>query len=99
MGEFTCTKLMVDNRDPDQCKRGNALTIKAENTKPERFCKKDYLGPVFPARSMGDMKVWYVNTEEDYLGKGRYKNRGQTALQPATEYSNSNACVLAKVSK
>jgi len=74
--EFTCTKLMVDNRDPDQCKRGNALTIKAENTKPERFCKKDYLGPVFPARSMGDMKVWYVNTEEDYLGKGRYKNQG-----------------------
>ena len=34
--EFTCSSLLVDNRDPDQCKRGNALTIKSDDTKPER---------------------------------------------------------------
>merc|ERR1711875_208187 len=64
--QLTCSYLLVDNRDPEQCKRGNALTIRADDTKPERFCKRDYLGEVFPARAGRMMKVWYVNTEEDF---------------------------------
>merc|ERR1711872_280954 len=73
--QITCSHLLVDNRDPDKCKRGNALIIKADDTKPKRFCKKDYLGPVYPARAFRSMKVWYVSTE-GILGKGRYKNQG-----------------------
>merc|ERR1712001_811138 len=73
--ELTCSYLLVDNRDPEQCKRGNAFNIKAENTKPETFCRRDRLVPEYPARSRGNMKVWYTNTE-GILGKGRYKNQG-----------------------
>ena len=35
--QLTCSYLLVDNRDPEQCKRGNAFNIKAENTKPETY--------------------------------------------------------------
>merc|ERR1711970_356380 len=38
-----------------------------------RFCRRDSLVPEYPARSRGNMKVWYTNTE-GILGKGRYKN-------------------------
>merc|ERR1712179_748469 len=55
--------------------REEMLSTKAENTKPETFCRRDSLVPEFPARSRGNMKVWYVNTE-GILGKGRYKNQG-----------------------
>ena len=40
-----------------------------------RFCRRDSLVPEYPARSRGNMKVWYTNTE-GILGKGRYKNQG-----------------------
>ena len=46
-----------------------------------RFCRRDSLVPEFPARSRGNMKVWYVNTE-GILGKGRYKNQGVKCTAP-----------------
>ena len=35
--QLTCSHLLVDNRDPEQCKRGNEFNIKAENTKSETY--------------------------------------------------------------
>merc|ERR1712168_82005 len=68
--EMTCSQLPGGNRDPDKCKKGCKLTVKADDTKPEKFCNKDNLGPVFPVRAIKSLKVWYSCTDGK-LGKGQ----------------------------
>ena len=34
--ELTCQYLLLDNRDPDSCKKGNVFTVKAAGEKPKR---------------------------------------------------------------
>ena len=33
--ELTCKYLLVDNRDPQKCRKGNVLNIKTEGEKPK----------------------------------------------------------------
>eukprot|EP00091_Calanus_sinicus_P017533 TRINITY_DN378_c0_g1_i13.p1 TRINITY_DN378_c0_g1~~TRINITY_DN378_c0_g1_i13.p1 ORF type:complete len:164 (-),score=34.92 TRINITY_DN378_c0_g1_i13:66-557(-) len=73
--ELTCSYLLIDNRDPDRCKKGNVFTVKAAGQQPKRFCKRDTLTSEFPARSRGTMKIWYTGTT-GMLGTGRYMEQG-----------------------
>ena len=41
--ELTCQYLLVDNRDPDRCKKGNVFTVKSAGEKPKRLYKSNFI--------------------------------------------------------
>jgi len=75
---FTCSKCLLDNRDPLHCKKGDTLFTKpADDEQPMSWCKRECPTTNFPAVSpFGNMKVWYVRGDVDQLGKNRYSAKG-----------------------
>ena len=43
--QLTCKYLLIDNRDPDRCKKGNVFTVKAGGEQPKR--SKQYSNSFF----------------------------------------------------
>merc|ERR1711962_300884 len=63
--KLTCTKFLVDNRDPMHCKKGDSFITKpaAKNNtveQPRIWCKREGPSENFPSLSpYGNLKVWY----------------------------------------
>jgi len=73
---FSCSKFMLDNRDPGYCRRGDALWTKPDGTQPHVYCRKDGPTPSYPVVApKGNLKIWYKHTI-GLLGIGRYKKSG-----------------------
>jgi len=74
--KLTCTKFLVDNRDPMHCKKGDSFITKpaAKNNtveQPRIWCKREGPSDNFPALSpYGNLKVWYKRSTGQ-LGTGR----------------------------
>merc|ERR1711874_496187 len=71
----TCTKFLVDNRDPMHCKKGDSFITKpaAKNNtveQPRIWCKREGPSENFPSLSpYGNLKVWYKRSTGQ-LGTG-----------------------------
>merc|ERR1712037_738441 len=79
--KLTCTKFLVDNRDPMHCKKGDSFITKpaAKNNtveQPRIWCKREGPTDNFPALSpYGNLKVWYKRSTGQ-LGTGRFPKKG-----------------------
>jgi len=79
--KLTCTKFLVDNRDPMHCKKGDSFITKpaAKNNtveQPRIWCKREGPSDNFPALSpYGNLKVWYKRSTGQ-LGTGRFPKKG-----------------------
>merc|ERR1712126_672527 len=79
--KLTCTKFLVDNRDPMHCKKGDWFITKpaAKNNtveQPRIWCKREGPSENFPALSpYGNLKVWYKRSTGQ-LGTGRFPKKG-----------------------
>jgi len=79
--KLTCTKFLVDNRDPVHCKKGDLFTTKpaAKNNtieQPKIWCKREGPTDNFPVLSAyGNLKVWYKRSVGQ-LGSGRFPKKG-----------------------
>merc|ERR1712145_8286 len=79
--KLTCSKFLVDNRDPMHCKKGDSFITKpaAKNNtveQPRIWCKREGPTDNFPALSpYGNLKVWYKKSTGQ-LGTGRFPKKG-----------------------
>merc|ERR1711936_1140719 len=79
--KLTCTKFLVDNRDPMHCKKGDSFITKpaAKNNtveQPRIWCKREGPSENFPSLSpYGNLKVWYKRSTGQ-LGTGRFPKKG-----------------------
>merc|ERR1712212_378253 len=79
--KLTCSKFLVDNRDPMHCKKGDSFITKpaAKNNtieQPRIWCKREGPTDNFPALSpYGNLKVWYKRSTGQ-LGTGRFPKKG-----------------------
>jgi len=79
--KLTCSKFLVDNRDPMHCKKGDSFITKpaAKNNtveQPRIWCKREGPSENFPSLSpYGNLKVWYKRSTGQ-LGTGRFPKKG-----------------------
>merc|ERR1712192_17516 len=79
--KLTCSKFLVDNRDPMHCKKGDSFITKpaAKNNtieQPRIWYKREGPTENFPALSpYGNLKVWYKRSTGQ-LGTGRFPKKG-----------------------
>merc|ERR1712107_235492 len=79
--KLTCSKFLVDNRDPMHCKKGDSFITKPaanNNTveQPRIWCKREGPSENFPSLSpYGNLKVWYKRSTGQ-LGTGRFPKKG-----------------------
>merc|ERR1712107_239541 len=79
--KLTCSKFLVDNRDPMHCKKGDSFITKpaAKNNtveQPHIWCKREGPSENFPSLSpYGNLKVWYKRSTGQ-LGTGRFPKKG-----------------------
>merc|ERR1712107_789756 len=79
--KLTCSKFLVDNRDPMHCKKGDSFITKpaAKNNtveQPRIWCKREGPSENFPSLSpYGNLKVWYKRSTGQ-LVTGRFPKKG-----------------------